>query len=279
MTIESNCHLYFDEAKEGLVILTFIGGEPDHINKLRVIIQAEIDLFREKSGTSFKGFHANKVGEGNLAAYSAPFERIINAVISFAEKGLIHCGAIICSESKWDGSISSLKDVIKRELSDENSSIRKTMGTLSESQAPMFYQRFGQIYPAIAIKNSAFKDFETIECYPDSSGKWLSHGHQSFVAASSIGLGVKMNMFTSAEILANAFDNIIRKELRKTGPRFIKMEPKADESEPILQACDIISNLLLNWFRVSAGSIDATSCLKAELIKKNNAEDLPSLPI
>lgn len=258
--------LYIDEVKgyeNSFFIHTCIYASPSSCDTFESDMIKLIDSNRNTLGKDFKGFHANKLNQSNWRKIAPIYESVIRLIVFNSLSVHIY----LESKHKHDKNSQVLKNYLKSQLDDKTSTLRKALGNIKSKDFPVIYNRFEMLYIFLIHKNKFGQNCE-FEIYPDSTGKVLDYVNKKIELVSSNKMTKRtVDFYTLFEILANLFIDILDeiKYLPNKNQNVIRYTPTDDSDCSLIQACDIISNYLFNYFKYHSGINDLNSKLKADV--------------
>ncbi len=256
--------LYTDETKEegnNFTITTTIWGS----TKSCVLYEKEIsDIVLCNTsilGREFKGFHASRLRASNWNRTSPVYLQVIKKLFSFIKTSNLKLLIFIESNNKYNSNSGFLESMLKKYLSDKNSSIGQVFKNIKPENMIPIFKRADKIYNYLRNRDIFGNINQRFEYFPDSSGNILQYKNDScFLESPNFkGIPIMEKYYDVIKMLTNALANSLntlgdnRTWKKPIGQMLINFEPKDDKDSYLIQTADIISNFFYNLIKYMSG--------------------------
>lgn len=236
-----------------LKITVTISGTPEHCERYRNLIDKII--LNGKKGADFKGIHALNINDDNWNSTGKIAENILATLKSFIDSGELKAMILLQGKENFDANAGYLKDLFKKQILSEKSSIHHSFKSLDISDYPALYHRIDQLCTFFKLRDRLGREGDEFELFPDSEGKILRYKEAEFKLAGTLPIESNFHFYEIIKILGNAL-----MKMTATLPGWpsinqsiTKFDPKKWSDDTIVQTCDIIANFFLNHLRYKTG--------------------------
>lgn len=275
--------IYTDETKSNdgsFIIYSMIYGKPDDISSLNDELKKIIHPDREKDN-DFKGLHSHKLNDSNWNTLSKKFESSLDKLLEFFKLSKIGIKLCIIGSKKNENNTEFLKDLLKKELDNKDSKVKKIFESLEKKDHPALYHRLDQLFLYFLYRDRLGGEGTEFEFYPDSSGKILSYKDKKFRATGSDNQSTDLQFFEFVRVLGNTFAKVIG-AMKFPGWSISKQELVKYDSlkwsdSYLIQLCDVLANFCFNHIRFLVGKTEKKYELKSNaLTNRINLDNLNS---
>jgi hypothetical protein len=227
-------------------------------------------------GSDFKGFHASKLGVKNWSKISPIFTQVIETLKQFIVDSRL--GLLVHLESKavYEKNSTYIENFLKTNVLNKDGLLGENFQHISETDLIAIYRRAPKIYNYLLHREKFGKESQEFEYFPDSSGKILNYKNLAFKLqttskSESPGVTAEFPFYDIIKITTNGLVRGFIKTGWNTYPyqHMSLFEPIPDEQSYVLQAADMISNLVYNLVKKASGSSDDLVVKKASLLTSN----------